>query len=59
MPHNETDVASDFYGFLNNFYNVFADMKKKDLVIFGESYAGAYKKWYYIRCVICVVCVRE
>lgn len=42
MPHNETDVASDFYGFLNNFYNVFADMKKKDLVIFGESYAGMY-----------------
>lgn len=40
MPKNESDVASDFYGFLSNFYNIFETMKHKDLFLFGESYAG-------------------
>ena len=40
LPKNETDVASDFYGFLSNFYHIFPSMKSKSLFIFGESYAG-------------------
>ncbi|KAJ3289686.1 Cell death protease [Blyttiomyces sp. JEL0837] len=39
---NETDVARDFYTFMNNFYTVFPEAKTWDLFITGESYAGVY-----------------
>ncbi|KAJ3314363.1 hypothetical protein HDU76_002418 [Blyttiomyces sp. JEL0837] len=35
---NETDVANDFYTFMNNFYTVFPEAKTWDLFITGESY---------------------
>jgi carboxypeptidase C (cathepsin A) len=49
---NETDVARDVYGFLSNFYTIFGptndetttttDWSRKQLYLFGESYAGMY-----------------
>ncbi|KAJ3314362.1 hypothetical protein HDU76_002417 [Blyttiomyces sp. JEL0837] len=39
---NETDVANDFYTFMNGFYTVFPETKSWDLFITGESYAGVY-----------------
>lgn len=43
-PHNETDVANDFFAFLQNFYRVFEHYHKQDykLHVTGESYAGIY-----------------
>jgi carboxypeptidase C (cathepsin A) len=42
-PESEDDVASDFYGFLQNFYDIFGDeFRSKRLYIVGESYAGMY-----------------
>lgn len=38
---DEDDVASAFYAFLTNFYNVFGEeIAKKKLYITGESYGG-------------------
>ncbi|CAO1626065.1 unnamed protein product [Sympodiomycopsis kandeliae] len=39
---DEHGVASQFYGFLQNFYNSFPELKSKKLWITGESYAGMY-----------------
>lgn len=41
-PQTETDVARDFYGFLQNFLDVFPAMRTKRLFLVGESYAGMY-----------------
>lgn len=41
-PQDETDVSRDFYYFLQNLYEVFPDLRPKELFIFGESYAGMY-----------------
>lgn len=42
MPRDESDVAKDFAGFLEHFYQVFDDWKPKRLFFAGESYAGMY-----------------
>lgn len=43
MPHDETEVAEDFYFFLQNLYTIFPpSFRMKRLYIFGESYAGMY-----------------
>ncbi|KAG9080574.1 hypothetical protein FS749_007962 [Ceratobasidium sp. UAMH 11750] len=39
---NESMMADQFYGFLNQFYTVFPGLVKKELYITGESYAGFY-----------------
>jgi carboxypeptidase C (cathepsin A) len=41
-PHNETDVAADFFAFLQNFYRVFEHYHDYELYVSGESYAGIY-----------------
>lgn len=41
-PVNETDVGRYFYGFLQNFMNVFPEQRSKRLYLVGESYAGMY-----------------
>lgn len=38
----EKDLAREFYGFLQQFYSTFAELKGKRLWITGESYAGKY-----------------
>ncbi|KAJ3069681.1 hypothetical protein HDU98_007268 [Podochytrium sp. JEL0797] len=38
----QAGVATYFYTFLDNFMNVFPDLKYADLYITGESYAGMY-----------------
>ncbi|WFD42919.1 carboxypeptidase D [Malassezia psittaci] len=38
----ERDLAREFYGFLEQFYETFAELKGKRLWITGESYAGMY-----------------
>ena len=40
--NSETDLSSDFYNFLVNFFTTFQNMKGKSLYIVGESYAGMY-----------------
>lgn len=42
FPHNETEMARDFYGFLRNFYDVFDNYASQQLFLAGESYAGMY-----------------
>lgn len=42
QPTNETEVASDFYAFLQNFYRVFDEYQRYKLFLTGESYAGMY-----------------
>jgi carboxypeptidase C (cathepsin A) len=49
---NGTDVARDVHGFLTNFYTIFGsndealtattDWSRKQLYLFGDSYAGMY-----------------
>ncbi|KII93733.1 hypothetical protein PLICRDRAFT_35954 [Plicaturopsis crispa FD-325 SS-3] len=39
---NESELADQFYGFLEQFYSVFPELAKKKLFIAGESYAGFY-----------------
>lgn len=39
---NENELAAQFYGFLQNFYESFPELKSKRLWITGESYAGMY-----------------
>ncbi|RUS27887.1 Alpha/Beta hydrolase protein [Jimgerdemannia flammicorona] len=39
---NEHDVAKNFYGFLQNFYEAFPQLRSKNLTLTGESYAGMY-----------------
>jgi len=41
-PHDEKDLAGDFYAFLLNFYSVFTEYQDFQLYMFGESYAGMY-----------------
>lgn len=38
FPHNETEMARDFYGFLRNFYDVFDNYASQQLFLAGESY---------------------
>ncbi|EPQ61415.1 hypothetical protein GLOTRDRAFT_30246 [Gloeophyllum trabeum ATCC 11539] len=40
--HNENELADQFYGFLQQFFSVFPELKSKKLFITGESYAGFY-----------------
>ncbi|EJU01112.1 alpha/beta-hydrolase [Dacryopinax primogenitus] len=44
MPNitNESQLADQFYGFLQQFFTVFSELKTKQLYIAGESYAGMY-----------------
>lgn len=37
---DEVGVATEFYGFLKNFYKTFPELKSKKLWLTGESYAG-------------------
>ncbi|KAF8628120.1 hypothetical protein AX15_004076 [Amanita polypyramis BW_CC] len=39
---NEEDVASQLVGFLQQFLNVFSELKGKKFYLTGESYAGTY-----------------
>lgn len=39
---NETQVAKGFSSFLDNFYEIFPELKPKKLWIVGESWAGVY-----------------
>lgn len=39
---NESQLASEFYGFLEQFFKTFPKLKGKKLYITGESYAGMY-----------------
>lgn len=41
-PESEDDLSSDFYSFINNFYDIFTEFRDKRLYIVGESYAGMY-----------------
>lgn len=40
--HNEREVASQFYGFLVQFFKTFPQLRNKKLYLTGESYAGSY-----------------
>ncbi|KAJ3069682.1 hypothetical protein HDU98_007269 [Podochytrium sp. JEL0797] len=40
--YGQAGVATYFYTFLDNFMNVFPELKTNDLYITGESYAGMY-----------------
>ena len=40
--HNEDELAAQFVGFLNQFLNVFSELKGKNFYAAGESYAGLY-----------------
>ena len=42
LDQNETQIAIDFYTFLQEFLNTFPDYKGRDFFITGESYAGHY-----------------
>lgn len=50
FPHNEMEVARDYYNFLQNLYTIFdnptnnsnLNLRSKRLSFFGESYAGFY-----------------
>ncbi|KNZ76878.1 Carboxypeptidase cpdS [Termitomyces sp. J132] len=39
---NEDDLAAQLVGFLQQFLEVFSELKNKNLYLSGESYAGAY-----------------
>ncbi|KAL0082287.1 serine carboxypeptidase-domain-containing protein [Phycomyces blakesleeanus] len=39
---NLTQIAKDFTVFLDEFFEIFPDLKSKDMYIAGESYAGTY-----------------
>ncbi|KZT37407.1 alpha/beta-hydrolase [Sistotremastrum suecicum HHB10207 ss-3] len=39
---NESQLATQFYGFLQQFFGVFTELTSKQLFITGESYAGFY-----------------
>ncbi|KAJ3314348.1 Cell death protease [Blyttiomyces sp. JEL0837] len=39
---NETDASSNFYLFLDGFYQTFPETQSYDLFLTGESYAGVY-----------------
>lgn len=40
--HNETELAAQLVGFLQQFFNVFTELKEKKFYLTGESYAGMY-----------------
>ncbi|KAI0270300.1 Alpha/Beta hydrolase protein [Russula aff. rugulosa BPL654] len=40
--HNETELAAELVGFMQQFFNVFAELKGKKFYLAGESYAGEY-----------------
>ncbi|KAH9997007.1 Alpha/Beta hydrolase protein [Russula vinacea] len=40
--HNETQLAAELVGFMQQFLNVFAELKGKKFYLTGESYAGIY-----------------
>ncbi|KAF8477756.1 Alpha/Beta hydrolase protein [Russula ochroleuca] len=40
--HNETQLAAELVGFMQQFLNVFAELKGKKFYLTGESYAGKY-----------------
>ncbi|KAI9430047.1 alpha/beta-hydrolase [Russula earlei] len=40
--HNETELAMQFVGFMQQFLNIFAELKGKKFYLTGESYAGFY-----------------
>jgi Serine carboxypeptidase len=42
FPKNETEVARDFYHFIQHFYQVFPEHRARKLFFMGESYAGMY-----------------
>jgi hypothetical protein len=37
-PHNEQDVATDLYNFLQHFYDTFPNARRQRLILAGESY---------------------
>ena len=43
--HNEKEVVADFHGFLRSFIRVFNEYESVEVLISGESYAGAYIPW--------------
>ncbi|KAJ3043584.1 Cell death protease [Rhizophlyctis rosea] len=42
IPQNELEVVEHFLGFLDNFFTIFPELKRSDMYIAGESYAGQY-----------------
>ena len=42
FPDDEHDVAADLYEFMQNFYDVFEDLRSYDFYVMGESYAGMF-----------------
>lgn len=41
-PLAELDLSGDMHSFLQNFFDIFDDLRPKPFFIFGESYAGMY-----------------
>lgn len=46
---SEEDVAEQMGGFLDNFFDTFAELKGKNLWIAGESYAGRYSQYDFLQ----------
>jgi len=42
IPSDETQIATDLYAGLQNFYALYKDLQNRPLFITGESYAGKY-----------------
>ena len=42
IPSDETQIATDLYAGLQNFYALYQDLQNRPLFITGESYAGKY-----------------
>lgn len=41
-PQVEDDLSRDMHSFLENFFDIFDNLRAKDFYVFGESYAGMY-----------------
>jgi len=42
IPSDETQIATDLYAGLQNFFALYKDLQNRPLFITGESYAGKY-----------------
>ncbi len=42
IPSDETQIATDLYAGLQNFYALYQHLQNRPLFITGESYAGKY-----------------